>query len=92
MFELSSSAPHTASSPGLTLRRALAGIALLGGVALWLWALPALVMGDGFRPGGGDPCAQASYRDPVTGQSRPAPSARFTVREACTAAASGGRP
>ncbi len=92
MFALSSSAPGTASSPGLKRRRIVAGIALPGGVALWLWALPALATRDGFLPRGGDPCAQARYRDPLTGQSRPAPSARVTLREACTAAASGGRP
>lgn len=83
MFELSSSAPATPPSPHLRLRRAGAAIALIGAVALWLWALPALVTHDGFVLRGRDACALASYRDPVTGQSRPAPSAQVTGKDMC---------
>jgi hypothetical protein len=90
MFKLSSPAPHAALSPHLTLRRAGIGIALLGAVALWLWALPTLLTRDGFIPRG-DACAPASYRDPVTGQSRPAPSVRTAASAACPAPPSSGR-
>ncbi|HEY5797181.1 MAG TPA: hypothetical protein VIU82_19405 [Bosea sp. (in: a-proteobacteria)] len=83
MFELSSSATPTAPSLHLTLRRAGAAIALIGAVALWLWALPTLVTHDGFVLRGRDACAQASYRDPVIGQSRPAPSVRIAVKDIC---------
>ena len=74
------------------LRRAGAGIAMLAAIAVWLWALPALLTRDGFFVGDGDACRHAAYRDPVTGQPRPAPSTRIAVREHCMVTAYGGRP
>lgn len=92
MFRLASSTPETATPLRLTLRRAGAGIALSGAVALWLWALPVLLTRDGFALRGGAACTQASYRDPVTGRDQPAPSTRIARQEPCRLATSGARP
>lgn len=91
MIKLISSDPQ-APLRRLTLGRAVAGIALLGALTLWLWALPALVMRDGFILRGSDVCAQAAYRDPVIGQSRPAPATHDTVRRLCATSTPGARP
>lgn len=91
MFELSSTV-KAATPPRLTLRRASAGIALLGAVALWLWALPALMMRDGFVLRGDDSCQHATYRDPVTGRPQPAPSTRIALHEPYPSATCGDRP
>ncbi|HEV7256558.1 MAG TPA: hypothetical protein VGN82_02140 [Bosea sp. (in: a-proteobacteria)] len=89
MLKLTSPAPQTALSH-LTLRRTGIAIALLGAVALWLWALPTLLTRDGFISRG-DACAPASYRDPVTGQSRPAPTIQAAASGTCPAPSRTGR-
>lgn len=73
-------------------------LALLGAVLLWLWALPALLMRDGFilsgsdGPRGSDACLQSRYRDPVTGRLNLAPSIHHAARTACVTPAPGARP
>ncbi|WP_210203923.1 hypothetical protein [Bosea sp. 124] len=88
MIELSLPAAPAASRLRCTLMRVCAGIALLGAVGLWLWALPALLRQDGLTPRDGAICRHGGYRDPVTGRPLPPSSART----ACPAAVPGGRP
>ena len=59
---------------GRTVLRAAAGAAILLVIALWLWALPALLSRQGFVLRGDEACAQPTWRDPVTGRANPAPS------------------
>jgi hypothetical protein len=56
--------------------RTATGIATLALIALWLWALPALLSRQGFVQRGDEVCAQPGWRDPVTGRPSPAPSHR----------------
>jgi len=56
-----------------TALRSASAVAILVVLALWLWALPALLARQGFVLRGDEACAQASWRDPVTGRSMPAP-------------------
>lgn len=56
-----------------TALRTAAAAAVLAVLALWLWALPALLARPGFVLRGDEACVQASWRDPVTGRSSPAP-------------------
>jgi hypothetical protein len=91
MSILASSAPEAPAPLRSALGRAAAGTALLAGAALWLWVLPVLLMRDGFVMPIGASCAQAGYRDPVTGRQALAPSARLARPESCRPAA-GTRP
>lgn len=56
-----------------TALRSAAAAAILGVLALWLWALPTLLSRQGFVQRGDESCAGAAWRDPVTGRSLPAP-------------------
>ncbi len=56
----------------IVLRTAAAAAALVV-LALWFWTLPALLARQGFVLRGDETCAQASWRDPVTGRSIAAP-------------------
>lgn len=69
-----------------TVLKAATGFAILLVVALWLLALPALLSRQGFVLRGDEGCAQSSWRDPVTGRTRPAPSHR------CATGRTGSRP
>lgn len=87
MTQLSLATPGASSS---LLTRALAGLLLVGALALWLWALPSLLARDGFIQRGETVCETKAYRDPVTGRFRPAPSPRLATNAHCPARSDGG--
>jgi hypothetical protein len=87
MTKLSLATPGVSSS---LLARALAGLVLVGVLALWLWALPSLLARDGFVLRGETACETKAYRDPVTGRFRPAPSPRLATTAHCPARSDGG--
>lgn len=86
MSKLSLAAPVTVFPH---LARALAGLALMGALLLWLWALPSLLALDGFVLRGDAACETKAYRDPGTGRVRPAPSPHRTTTARCPARSDG---
>ncbi len=86
MSKLSLATPVTAFPH---LARALVGLALMGTLSLWLWALPSLLARDGFVLRGDAACDTKAYRDPVTGRVRPAPAPHLAATGRCPARTDG---
>ncbi|OYW65480.1 MAG: hypothetical protein B7Z40_12515 [Bosea sp. 12-68-7] len=86
MSKLSLATPVTAFPH---LARAVAGLALMAALSLWLWAVPSLLARDGFALRGDAACETKAYRDPVTGRVRPAPSPHRATTGRCPARSDG---